>query len=140
MNKGNLAMTIFEGSVAKDVGKMLCTSCHTLEDDSSLALTTTDIFKSIDWFCSDEFDMPSLKKAAHDASIKLKEILAPMLHHQHVLQNNILDKISEVHLMQSEINLIRADVDATTKKTSGRRRVSRRTNVSVENDRVKLLK
>ena len=70
----------------------------------------------------------------------LKEILTPMLHHQHILQNDILDKIADVDLIQSEINLIRADIDATTKQTTGRGRVSRKTNISIDNDRVELLK
>ena len=62
--------------------------------------------------------------------------LSTLLHHQHILQNDILDKITEVDLIQSETNLIRADIDATTKQTSGRGRVSRRTNISIDNDRV----
>ena len=70
----------------------------------------------------------------------LKEILAPMLHHQNILQNDVLDNIAEVDLIQSEIDAIRAKIDAITQQTSGRGRVSRRTNISIDNDRVQLLK
>ena len=51
-----------------------------------------------------------------------------------------MDKIAEVDLIQSEIDTIRADIDATTQQTSGRGRVSIKTNISIDNDRVQLLK
>ena len=105
-----------------------------------MILTATDVFKSIDECCKDGFDMPSLEKAAQDTLMILKEILVPMFHHQHILQNDVLDKIAEVDLIQSEIDTIRADIDATTQQTSGRGRVSRRTNISIDNDIVQLLR
>ena len=133
-------MVMFEGSVIKDTGNILCTSCYTLEGDNPLILTATDVFKSIDECCNDGIDLPSLEKAAQDISVILKQIITPMLHQQHILQSDVEDKILEVELIHREIETIRADIDATTQQTSGRGRVSRRTNISIDNDRVQLLK
>ena len=63
-NKCKLAMAMFEGAVVKDAGNMLCTSCYTLEGDSSLISTAHDMFKGIDKYSSNGFDMPLLKKGS----------------------------------------------------------------------------
>ena len=46
-NKGKLTMTIFEGVVVKDAGKLLCTSVYTLEGDSPLILTAHEVFENM---------------------------------------------------------------------------------------------
>ena len=57
-------MTLFEEAVVKDAENMLCTSCYTLEGDSSLISTAHDMFKGIDKYSSNGFDMPLLKKGS----------------------------------------------------------------------------
>ena len=63
-----------------------------------------------------------------------------MSHQQQILQSDIEDKIVEVDMIQREIEAIRANVDTTYQQTLGRGRVSRGTNISIDNDRVQLLK
>ena len=138
-NKGKLAMAIFEGSVVKDVGRILCTSCYTLEGDSPLILTAAEVFKVIDECCIDGFNIPSLHKIAQDTSMTLNEIYTPILNQKAVLQSDIDNKKVEIDLVQHQIQTIQANIDATTQHTSGRGRVSRRTNISINNDRVQLL-
>ena len=129
-------MTMFEGSVIKDTGNVLCTSCYTLKGDSTFMFTSTNVFKSIDEHYNDGFSRPSLQKTVQYTSITLNEMFTPMMCQQYILQIDVEEKISEVDLMQCKIGTIIVDIGSVTQKTSSRRRVPRRTRVSIGNDRV----
>lgn len=129
-------MTMFEGSVIKDIGNVLCTSCYTLKGDSTFMFTSTNVFKSIDEHYNDEFSRPSLQKTVQYTSIALNEMFTPMLCQKYILQIDVEEKISEVDLMQCKIGTIIFDIGSVTQKTSSRRRVPRRTRVTIGNDRV----
>ena len=132
-------MAMFEGAVVKDTGRLSCTSAYTLEGDSPLSLTAYEVFEKIDKCSNNGFELPSLLKTAEDISRTLLEMYAPIqsIHQSLLAEWENTEQGKEA--IESKIENVRKELDSIANQTSSRGRISRKSDIIINQDKVESL-